>query len=140
MNLTMSFGKPSLHIEEPTAARSKSPAAQRRATRRHVTVRGQWWLWLFCCHWQLKQNDVTLATGSSSMRRIELGLKQLDGQKLVSVTVDAETGRTRFLFDLGCELMCRRFERGSDSDVWTLYGPGDEILSVTGQGTVIEGK
>jgi hypothetical protein len=136
LNLSMHFGRPSLHIEEPFVSRSKSPTAQRRASRRLVVVRGQWWLWLFCCHWQLKQNDRTLATDSASMRQIELGLKELDGQKLVSLSVNGKSGFTRFEFDLGCKLLCRRFATHLDSDVWTLYGPGEKVLSVTGRGTV----
>jgi hypothetical protein len=134
LNLTMSFGAPSLRIREPYVTHSKSPVARRMASRRSVTVRGQWWLWLFCCYWQLKRNDEVLATGSASFRRIERALKELNGQKLSSLSVDWKTGSTRFAFDLGCELSCRRFERDSNSDLWTLYGPGDDCLSVNGAG------
>lgn len=133
LNLTMSFGPPHLRIREPIPTRSKSPIAQRLASTRGVTVSGRWWLWLLCCYWQLKRNGKVLATGAASIRRIERALKELDGQRLIYVTVDSGTGRTRFTFDLGCELTCRRFEPDSDSDVWTLYGPR-EILSVTGRG------
>jgi hypothetical protein len=135
LNLTMSFGRPSLRIREPFVTQSKSLAAQGISSRRLVTVRGQWWLWLFCCYWQLQQKGEVLATGSASFRRIELALKELDGQKLTSLSVDRSTGRSHFVFDLGCELVCRRFEPDSNSDVWTLYGPKD-VVSVTGQGAV----
>lgn len=135
LNLTLNFGRPSLRVREPFVTRSKYPRVQRIASRRLVTVRGQWWLWLFCCYWQVKRGGKLLATGGASCKRIDCALNDLHGQKLTSVAVDLNTGASRFVFDLGCELTCRRFEADSDSDVWTLYGPND-IVSVTGQGTV----
>ncbi|MDX1970371.1 MAG: hypothetical protein SFV23_24590 [Planctomycetaceae bacterium] len=105
------------------------------ASRRLVTVRGEWWLWIYCCYWQLTSGDLQLATGSSSLRRIELATSQLDGQELVSVDVEPETGATRFVFDLGCVLQCRRFKRDTDAELWLLYRPSGYVLSVHGNGT-----
>ena len=76
-----------------------------------------------------------LATGSSSIRRIERATAQLAGQELVSVAVQPEMGATRFVFDLGCVLHCRRFERDTDAELWTLYKPSGYVLSVHGNGT-----
>lgn len=135
VNLSMNFGKPSLQIREPYQTASKSDAVRRMAARRLVTVRGEWWLWVFCCYWRLTVDGLPLATGSSSFRRIERALAQLEGQQLLAVDVQPKTGATRFAFDLGCVLHCRRFERDTDDDLWTLYKPSGYVLSVHGNGT-----
>lgn len=135
LNLSLNFGKPSLDIREPYHSDSPSESIRQRASQRDVTVRGQWWLWIYCCYWRLTSGDLELATGSSSCRRIERGIKQLEGQELVSVAVVPGTGATQFRFDLGCVLHCRRFERESGDELWTLYKPRGYVLSVYGNGT-----
>lgn len=120
LNLSLNFGKPSLRVREPFSTDSMSEVVRRMASRRLVTVRGEWKLWIYCCYWRLTSDDLKLASGSSSLRQIERGIMQLDGQKLVSVAVEPETGATRFTFDLGCVLHCRRFERNTDDELWTL--------------------
>jgi hypothetical protein len=134
-NLSMNFGKPSLKIREPFDTTSRSEVVQRLAARRRITLRGQWRLWLWCCYWKLSVNDKVLATGSSSARRIERAAACLDGQKLTGVRVNPSTGATRFAFDLGAVLDCRRFEKGRDDELWLLYEPSGFVLSVHGNGT-----
>lgn len=134
-NLSMNFGKPSLKIREPFPTASKSEVVQCLAARRRVTVHGQWRLWLWCCHWKLSIHNEFLATGSSSARRIERAIVRLDGQKLTGVRVHPFTGATRFAFDLGVVLDCRRFEKGSDENLWSLYQPSGFVLTVNGNGT-----
>src|SRR5262245_4374853 len=135
LNLSMNFGKPSLHVREPFNTGSTSEAVRRMASRRQVTVRGEWWLWMYCCYWRLTSGDLELATGSSSFRRIVRATEQLSGQELVSLAIDPQTGATRFVFDLGCALHCRRFRRDSDDGLWKLYKPSGYVLSVHGNGT-----
>jgi hypothetical protein len=131
----MNFGKPSLHVREPFSTDSPSEAVQRMASRRRVTVRGEWWLWIYRSHWRLTADDLELATSSSSFRRIERATPEFEGQKLVSVAVKPETGATRFAFDLGCVLHCRRLDRETDAELWLLYKPSGYVLSVHGNGT-----
>jgi hypothetical protein len=134
-NLQMNFGKPSLCIREPFETTSNSQAVRDIAARRLVTVRGQWLLWIWCSYWKLTSDDLELATGSCSFRRIERAMFKLEGQKLDSIEVDPRTGATRFAFDLGCVLHCRRFERDTDAELWLLYKPSGYVLSVHGNGT-----
>jgi hypothetical protein len=135
LNLTMNFGKPSLRVREPYITDSQSEIVRRMAARRRVTVRGEWWLWIYLCYWRLTSDNLEMGTGSSSLRRIKRATSQLAGQALVSVDVEPETGATRFVFDLGCVLHCRRFERDADDELWTLYKPSGYVLSVHGNGT-----
>jgi hypothetical protein len=136
LNLSMNFGKPSLHVREPYRSGSKDEAVQRLAARRLVTVRGDWWLWIYCSYWRLTSDGMLLATGASSVRRIERATALLDGQKLVSVHVEPETAATRFTFDLGCVLDCRRFKPDNNDELWWLYKPRGCVLSVCGNGTL----
>lgn len=136
LNLSMNFGTPSLDIREPYVTKFESEAAKSMASRRNVTVRGEWWLWIYCSYWRLTSDNRRLATGSSSARQIEWAIQQLDGQKLVSTVVNPESGATRFVFDLGCVLGCRRLERNSDQELWMLYKPSGYVLSMHGNGVI----
>ena len=135
LNLSINFGNPSLHIREPHKSSSKSEVVRQMAARRSVTVRGQWWLWIYCCAWRLASEAIELATGFSSLRRIASAITQLEGQQLVSVEIEPDSGATRFFFDLGCVLHCRRSERVTDDELWTLYKLNGYVLSVHGNGT-----
>jgi hypothetical protein len=135
LNLSMNFGKPSLCVREPCNTNSKSEVVQRLAAQRLVTVRGKWWLWIYYCSWRLTSDGLPLATSSSSLKRIERATAKLAGQALVSVEVEPETSATRFCFDLGCVLHCRRFEEDTDAELWMLYKPSGYVLSVHGNGT-----
>lgn len=137
LNLSMNFGEPSLDAREPYESHSTSAAAQRIAARRRVTVRGQWWLWFYLCYWRLSLPEERAVTGSSSKNAIGRALAELDGQKLVSIAVHPKTGATRFTFDLGAELTCRRMEKDSSAEVWLLYQPDDNVLAVHGNGICV---
>ncbi len=64
------------------------------------------------------------------MRRIDNGIRELDGQKLTSMRVNPHTGATRFTFDLGCQPECRRYEVDQTSDLWVLYEPREMVTVV----------
>lgn len=136
LGMSLNFGEPSLDIREPFKTDSTSERARQLAALRRITVHGQWWLWIYCCRWRLYRHGELLARDSSSLRRIELGLKQLDGQKLLSVQVHKTKGATDFEFDLGCQLSCVRFDDDLDRDLWVLYKPNGYVLSVNGRGLI----
>ena len=135
LNLSMSFGRPSLHVREPYTTKSKSEAIRRLASRRNIRVRGEWWLWIFCSYWRITSGGRILATGSDSRRAIDRAILALEGQKLTSANVNPNTGATCFIFDLGGVLECRRFEKDSDSELWMLYKPTGYVLTINGNGT-----
>src|SRR5690349_20644777 len=51
VNLSMNFGKPRLTIREPKRSTARSKAVRLQFSHRLVTVRGDWWLWLFSTRW-----------------------------------------------------------------------------------------
>jgi len=134
LNISMNFGQPRLRIREPRRSGSASPNVRRLASRRLITVRGQWWLWCFCSRWTLRVESLPPVRSSGSQRRIREALQQLDGQKLVQVDVASDTGRTRFAFDLGAVLETRDLDDDL-SDIWSLYKPDGRVLSVRGDGS-----
>ena len=135
LNLSINFGQPSLDIREPFQTSSNSEIVRRMAARRCVTVRGEWWLWFHSSYWRISSQNQRLATSSSSDKQIDRAMRHLDGQKLISAQVHPKTGATRFVFDLGGVLECRRFERDSDRELWNLYKPSGYVLCVYGNGT-----
>jgi len=134
LNMDMSFGNPLLRIREPYKTQSKSRRIRESATRRAVTVKGKWWLWVFCADWNLKVDSKYKASNKSNYNQKLMAMSRLDGQRIVSVKVNKKTGETVFSFDLGAKLEVRRFDI-SNSDIWTLYCPTGMVLSVMGNGT-----
>jgi hypothetical protein len=101
LNLSLSFGNPKLRIREPYISKSRSRRIRERASRRHVTVKGEWWLWIFCAYWRIVIPNVVTARGSSSLRAKNQAMACLNGQKLMDIRVNARDGSTEFRFDLG---------------------------------------
>lgn len=134
VNLSMSFGDPILKIREPIQSISPSNKIRELFARRHVTVKGKWWLWIFCAYWKLSFDGERAASGTSSFRQIQIGLAKLSGQILKQVEINPQTGATRFVFDLGGLLEVRRFERDSKEDLWMLYAPNGNVLTVRSDG------
>jgi len=99
-----------------------------------VSVRGKWWLWVFCAYWRIHIPHSATATSSSPLRLKRKAMAGLSGQRLQRIRVNPIHGATEFLFDLGAILEVRRFEE-SDADIWTLYQPNGHVLGVMGNGT-----
>jgi hypothetical protein len=132
MNLSMSFGKPKLYVNQSTRS---EPISNREPQRRQTWVRGEWWLWIYRSAWRLFENGrLTAATGYSS-RWIDRAAAQLEGRRLVGVEVHSSTGATRFAFERSWLLECRRCEREGDAEFWMLFRPSGFVLSVHGNGT-----
>jgi hypothetical protein len=91
--LTFEFGEPKLKISE---RRSKDGGLRRSAY-----VRGEWHLWIYCCHWRALQHGAQLAWSEDTREVIDRAAATLNGQKLKAVTVDPAEGRSTFTFDLG---------------------------------------
>lgn len=147
LNLSMNFGHP--HLRRNASAIPKSSWSDFNLSAlslrpvshtRHVRAEGQWWLWVYISYWSIRFEKHLLASGSSSLSRIHKVCADLDGQKLKEITVNRETGRTRFEFDLGSVLEIRRMERSSKDELWSLSCPNDYALKVYGDGTYTYGK
>jgi len=133
-NLSMNFGTPRLEVvREPQERKSRDPLIRRIGRRRHVSVTGRWSLWVYLSYWKICYKGHE-ATSGSSLRKIGGATGDIEGQRLVNVEVDRETGATRFSFDLGGTLAVRRRERDCDDELWILRKPSGYFLSVRANG------
>lgn len=132
-NLSMQFGAPSLHIREPRQTSVESERVRELFSYRHISLRGEWFLWIELAYWRLLLADGTSVTPNSPQRQLSRALGLLDGQKLTNCNINAANGKTAFLFDLGAELTVRRMERSTDR-LWSLYSPNEKVLIIRADG------
>jgi hypothetical protein len=134
LNLSMNFGAPRLVVREPGKGTAQSLRVRLQLSHRLVTLRGEWWLWLFWSRWTLSVQGLAPVRSTGSARRIHQALRLLDGQRLTKAVISPTDGRTRFEFDLGAILVIRELDRTTDADIWSLYKPDRRVLSVRGDG------
>lgn len=112
--VTLEFGNPSLAIREPRAPKaSDSPAVAKHMGRRHVIVRGERRLWIQSCAWKVMTGGKRIGHSNptgTSRRPIDRAAEELNGQKLMQVTVNPRTSATVFEFDLGSRLETRPYD------------------------------
>jgi len=139
VNMSMSFGAPRLVIREPRVSRAKSAKVRRLFAHRLVSIRGRWWLWLYCSRWTLSVTGLSPVRSTSSTRRIRETLGLLDGQRITAVVISPVDAQTCFRFDLGAVLTVRALAGSASDDLWSLYKPNGQVLSVRGNGTFSHG-
>lgn len=132
--LTFEFGEPSLQIREPIHS---SPGASLRTgaslARRKVTPRGEWYLWIYCCNWRCIANGVEIAHSDSADADIAAAAAELDGQRLLAVTVEPQRGRSTFTFDLGGLLETSPYDDGQDEQ-WLVYRGASDVFTYRADG------
>lgn len=132
--LTFEFGDPSLRIREPMEPKPEaSDAFNQYRTRRLVTVRGQWHLWIYCCDWEITEGEKLLAHSESSDEQIADATRYLDGQALQEVSVSPDSS-TVFRFDLGGVLRTKRWEKEEVSEQWLVYEPSGMVFGIHSNG------
>ena len=126
--LKLEFGRPHLEIREPRESRRKMSARlQALNARRHVWVKGRWSLWTWHCDWVVRKNGRIL--GRSGVKdTAERTTMFLDGQKLISVSLQDKGARTTFRFDLGGELETTPCD--NESEQWHLRSRRNYFLTI----------
>lgn len=119
------FGKPSLVVEKERVFK-RGPLAGK--TSRWVRVVGECGLNLWVTDWVIMEYDLVAATLDSpyegDFNSIKAALHRLEGKKLESIEIDAVNAQTVFTFDLGGQLICKRFnEWEPDDHMWCLHTP-----------------
>ena len=115
--LTFDFGEPRLEVSEWHS--------EKRGLRRLARVRGQWHLWIYCCHWRALQGGTQLAWSEDADELIERAAAMLNGQKLLAVRVDPNQGRSTFEFDLGGAVETWPFGDDPSEEQWTVLTAGE---------------
>lgn len=131
--LSFEFGAPSLMVREPYASTSSSAKVRQLAARRLIKPIGEWNLFVFCCHWRVTVSGEPLADDESAQDQIEAAAHVLDGQKLTTVTLDADSRATTFSFDLGSVLATWPYEADHEEQ-WSLYLPDKRVLTYRADG------
>jgi hypothetical protein len=119
--LTMNFGDPYLDIAEPT----------KRYNKRSIYVRGEWYLWLYCCDWIVYSNEERVGDASlqlTTKKWIKRAAKFLNGQKLMSASISKQGCSLNLEFDLGGRLISKPYDKKSEQ--WILYMPKNKTLTV----------
>jgi hypothetical protein len=121
--LTLEFGAPHIIVREPKVPnRKRSERVRRLFARRLVTVRGDWHLWIQYCDWKISVSDGSCDSESFDWRHPDECLRDLDGQRLVSVGGGALPNSWKFAFDLGGVLeVWPSTEYKPTNDLWGLY-------------------
>jgi hypothetical protein len=119
--LTFEFGNPSLSIREPIESK-EAASAKIVAWRRRRTVKpiGEWCLWIYCCNWRCIVRGRETTHSESTSKRISSAARELDGQRLLSISVDPLKGTSRFVFDLDTVLETWPYEDDDLDEQWWL--------------------
>ena len=117
--LTFEFGEPHLDIREPSVdirepsvpKGNVSEKVRKLLARRHVSIKGDWHLWINCCDWSVlrKKADWQKHLAFNVPKAADF----LDGQKLVRFSLLPKETRCIFEFDLGGRLETRPYDRHS---------------------------
>jgi hypothetical protein len=91
--LTFEFGDPRLEVTERSWPQ--------KGSRRSAYLRGQWRLWIYCCHWRALQYGIQVAWSEDTDQLIGRATATFDAQKLVGVRVAPDDGCSTFTFDRG---------------------------------------
>ena len=135
--LTLNFGQPKLSIREPIKSNAKSTASERikkHLALRTVNVYGKYHLWIYMCDWLIEHQNRAIAHSESSRNRISEALKIVDGQKLTKISIEAATGDTTFILDLGSVLKTKKFQKAVRDEQWILFMPNNQTMTVRSDG------
>ena len=129
--LTIEFGSPHLVVREPIAAPpDREPLARKMLARRRVFITGDWHFWVEHSDWQLSVRGDTVASEDMDRARVDECLKELDGQRLLSVKPGDPPHSVLLEFDLEASLRICPASYASDEDAqWSLYVMDGDILS-----------
>jgi hypothetical protein len=126
--LTFEFGEPRLEIGKPMKIEPQSERLPKSLRRRPVAVRGEWHLWIYCCHWQATYEGELVGHSGSPRSEVEAAAHMFNGQALASMTVDPAKGASQFVFDLGGILKTVPYRTGDDEESWMLFTPDGRVL------------
>jgi hypothetical protein len=138
--LTMEFGMPHLSVREPmNASPDNSSKVKRNLQRRHVTITGDWHFWVQYGEWKISTNNGVLTSDDPSGSQSEECLRDLGGQRLVSVESGAREKSLAFNFDLDTTLEIWPSSQIPD-DQWSLYNWNGDIVTCRNDGTLVVEK
>ncbi len=131
--LSFQFGSPSLFVREPSVTTSSSEKVRKLLARRIVKPRGEWNLFINFCHWRIVASGQDFANDESPQQQMDAAANLLDGQRLIGFTLDAPSRKTAFAFDLGATVTTWPYP-ADEEELWSLYLPGEQVLTYRADG------
>lgn len=111
--LTLEFGKPSLEVQE-------HPSRNRRSAH----VRGTSGLWIYCCHWRILRAGQQIAWSEDETATIDAAAAFLNVQRLNAISIDPDTAKSEFRFDLSATLETWPYGDDTTEEQWSLAAQG----------------
>jgi len=135
--LTMEFGTPHLVVREPIVpSLDHSDRVTRILRRRRVDVTGDWHFWVEYGDWRISTADGVLTSDDPPGSSSDECLRDLEGQRLVSVVPGSHAQSCGFEFDLGGSLDIWPSNEIPD-DQWSLYRWDGDIAAFSNTGALI---
>jgi hypothetical protein len=132
----MEFGTPHLIVREPVTPKHATTArAQRLLQRRSVNVQGDWTFWIMYGDWRLRTRDGELDSTISPGSPADEALRDLEGQKLLSIGTGAKPSSSVLTFDLGAVLDIWPSAEMQDAQ-WSLHAWNGRVVSFKHDGSL----
>jgi hypothetical protein len=131
--LTFEFGQPHLKIRQPIMSPSGSEQARRLLSKRSISPRGEWHLWIYCCHWRVLSDRNEIAWSESPEQAIVKAARELDGLLLTKVSVDRVGRTSEFAFESETTIQMWPYDE-DDSPQWMLFTQSGDVLTYRADG------
>jgi hypothetical protein len=90
---------------------------------------GEWHLWLEGCEWRIDYQDRVLVGGEDSREKMQVAVRELEGRKLLAVSLNSPAMDAVFEFE--GDLSLRTFAvNTTELDSWNLFTPEHKVLVV----------
>ena len=136
----MNFGAPRLDVREPRISKATSARVRASFARRGVYLRGTHWLVVSPGSWRLELADGLVVRDSGSMKRLDMAVARLGGEKLNGLSIDTRTGAAILYFDLGARIVIRaRPDDSGEFSLWSLSNP-TRVVEIYADGSYCHGS
>lgn len=131
VGLDMNFGPPHMLVRDRLKSPPTSERLRRLFSRRLVMLRGTHWLVLYPGLWRLELADGLIVRDTSSVKKLDMAVARLSGEKLNGIVIQPRTGSTVFHFDLGARIIARgaHGRAAHEDELWSLHA-GSRYVSV----------
>ena len=112
--LIFNLGEPRIDFEEPKIQKAFSDSEIRfpkdTYKSRLVTIKGDYFIWIYCCDWTFSIEEKIVAHNESNDKEILNAIEFINGQIISSIYIDSEKFEVKFNFDLAGSLTLRKNE------------------------------
>jgi len=101
-------------------------------TARHekkITLRAEWYLWIYMCYWEIKVNQEYLICSDDEKDAMREALKRLENKKLLNVEMLSAVYDMKLEFEdaITLHLISNNLEEGNEQ--WMLFTPDKKVLT-----------